>query len=304
MRRIVPLLRPEAGAILATLALAGLNQVLVLAEPQILRLIVDRYALQAGTLTAGAFVSGTGGLILLSLALAFAARLSRSYQAYWSGVVAFRASARMYAAMVGGSLRLPYERFEAIGSGERVQRLQKARADVLRVLSHLTIPFTAALALAVVVAYGFSIAWPLGVTLLLLPALLASVLLPVGGSIKRQQMQIADELARSSGAATEAFRNAEVIMGLGVEREEAGRLDAQAADLLALEMRQLALERRFRFIEGTIHNASRGVVLIISLWLLHEGRLTTGQLITIFLYSQSIYAPLAHLAEFTASLRE
>src|SRR4051794_21230414 len=304
MRRTLSLLRPETGAVLVTLACAGLNQVLLLAEPQILRIILDRYVLRADSLTARTFVTGTAGLIVLSFALAFAARLSRNYHGYWNGVVALRVSTRLYSAMVGDSLALTYARFEAVAPGEGLQRLQKARADVLRVLSQISVPFSAALALGVVIAYGFTIAWPLGVTLLLLPVLLAAVLLPLGGSIRRQKMQISDELARSSAATSEAFRNAAVIMSLGVEHQEAERLDAGALRLLALEMEQLALERRFRFIEGTIHNTSRVAVLLIALWLLRDGRLSTGQLVTIFLYSQSIFSPLTHLADFVNILRE
>jgi ATP-binding cassette subfamily B protein len=304
MRRILPLLRPEAGVILVMLACAGVNQIFILAEPQLLRLIIDRYVLNVGTLTAGAFAAGTGGLVLLSFAVAFAARLLRGYQAYCSDAVACRVSTRVYTRMVAESLLLPYARFEAIASGERLQRLEKARTDITRVLAHLSVPFMAFVALAIVVVYGFTIAWMLGLTLLVLPLLIAALLLPLGGSILRQQREIADEMARSSAAASETFRNAEVIMSLGVERDEAARLDAHAAHLQQLEMQRLALERRFRFIEGTIHNTARGVVLLIALWLLARGRLSPGQLVTIVLYSQFAFAPLARLAEFIANVRE
>jgi ATP-binding cassette, subfamily B, bacterial len=304
MRRVIPLLRPETGAVLVVLACAALNQILVLAEPQLLRLIIDRYVMQVGRLATGVFATGAGGLVLLSFTVAFGARLLRGYQSYAGDAVACRVSTRLFMQMVGESLLLPYARFEAIPSGERLQRLEKARADVNRVLSHLSVPLSAAVALAVVVLYGFTIAWPMGLALLLLPALIAAVLLPLGGSILRQQGRIADEMARSSAAATETFRNAELVMSLGVERDEAARLDIHAQHLQQLEMQRLALERRFRFVEGTVHNTARGVVLLIALWLLSRGRLSPGQLVTVFLYSQAAFAPLSRLSEFAATVRE
>src|SRR5262245_6349747 len=252
MRRILPLLRPEAAPIAMMLACAGLTQIFVLAEPQMLRLIIDRYVLHVTSLTSGAFATGAGGLVLLSAGIAFAARLLRGYQSYLSVAVACRVGTRLYTRMVSESLLLPYARFETISSGERIQRLEKARADVKRALSHLSVPFMAVLALGIVIAYGFTIAWPLGLTLLVLPAIIAARMVPVGEAIMRQQRDIADEMAHSSAAATEAFRNAELIMSLGVEREEASRLDVHADQLQQLEMRRLALERRFRFIEGTV----------------------------------------------------
>lgn len=304
MRRLVPFLRREKGLLALTLLCASLNQVLLLAEPQILRLIIDGYALEAHQLTPAAFVAGTGGLIVLSVGLAFAARLARTYQTYCSGVVARRVASRSFSAMVEQSMFLPYSCFEEVASGERLQRLQKVRADVQALLANATVPVLAALALLAVTFYAFTLHWMLGVALVVLPGALAMVLIPLSAPLKRQQRQIANQLAALSGAASEAFANADLIKSFGVEREQFQRLSGQTALLLDLETQQLRLERRYSFLEGTLLNGGRALVLFLALWLLRQGSLTPGQLVTMFLYSLSIFSPIAQLGDMIVRVHE
>lgn len=115
--------------LLATLALATVNQVFSLLDPQIFRLIIDRYATHYADLAQSEFLRGVVLLLLASMGVAFVSRVAKNFQDYYANVITQRVGANLYEHSISHSFSLPYAIFEDQRSGEILQKLQKSRAD-------------------------------------------------------------------------------------------------------------------------------------------------------------------------------
>jgi ATP-binding cassette subfamily B protein len=111
------------------LVLATINQVFSLLDPQIFRMIVDRYATQISRYTPTEFAHGVLGLLLLSMGVALVSRIAKNFQDYYVSIVTQRVGASVYAHSIHHSFSLPYAAFEDQRSGELLLKLQKARTD-------------------------------------------------------------------------------------------------------------------------------------------------------------------------------
>src|SRR3989338_10878827 len=111
------------------LVLAAINQVFSLLDPQIFRLIIDRYALRALDIPSAEFFAGVGFLLLLYIGTAFVSRVAKNFQDYFVNTITQRVGARLYEHSIHHSFSLPYLAFEDQRSGELLQKLQKARTD-------------------------------------------------------------------------------------------------------------------------------------------------------------------------------
>src|SRR3989344_7275744 len=78
------------------LFLAAINQIFSLLDPQIFRLIVDRYASKALELPAGTFLRGVLVLLLASVGVAFISRVAKNFQDYYVNVITQRVGAGLY----------------------------------------------------------------------------------------------------------------------------------------------------------------------------------------------------------------
>jgi ATP-binding cassette subfamily B protein len=128
MRLLVSYLLRYKRLILAALGLTAINQVFSLLDPQVFRLIVDRYAVKATQLPAGVFVRG---VLLLLLAYVGVARVAHREEL--PGLLRQRhRPAHRRAALRAQRVALvfaPYAVFEDQRSGEILQKMHKARAD-------------------------------------------------------------------------------------------------------------------------------------------------------------------------------
>jgi ATP-binding cassette subfamily B protein len=115
--------------IFAALLLATINQVFSLLDPQVFRLIVDRYAVRAGSMPQEVFVRGVVLLLLAYVGVALVSRIAKNFQDYFVNVIAQRTGAQLYERSVAHSFSLPYAVFEDQRSGEILQKMHKARAD-------------------------------------------------------------------------------------------------------------------------------------------------------------------------------
>jgi len=93
-------------ALAGAFALATVNQLLLFADPQILRMIVDRYVMRISQLPGDVFLRGVLRLVAASVAVLLLSRLARTFQDYRINVIARRVGAQLYAASVAHS-RVP-----------------------------------------------------------------------------------------------------------------------------------------------------------------------------------------------------
>jgi ATP-binding cassette subfamily B protein len=193
------------------------NQVFSLLDPQIFRLIIDRYGTRAGTMPPAEFLQGVGLLLFAFVGVAMVSRIAKNFQDYFVNVVSQAASSRLYADGIAHALSLPYRAFEEQQSGALLQQLEKARGDSRDVVGQtINSVFLSSLTFLLVLGYAFVVHWALGVSLLVMAPALGFLVSVLGKRIKAVQGRIFRETSSLAGSTTESLRNVELIKSLGL----------------------------------------------------------------------------------------
>src|SRR5438552_3793894 len=129
MRLLWNYLKQYKKILFGTLVLATINQVFSLLDPQIFRIIVDKYIGHIHDLSRSDFLHGVILLLLGTVSVAFISRVAKNFQDFYLNVVVQKVGTQMYSHSVQHSFSLPYAVFEDQRSGEFLQKLQKARTD-------------------------------------------------------------------------------------------------------------------------------------------------------------------------------
>ena len=291
-------------ALAGAFALATIHQLLLLADPQLLRMIVDRYVLRIGELPRDVFIRGVLWLVGASVVILLLSRLAWNLQNYRVTLIARRVGAQLYATSVAHSLLLPFRVYEDRRSGELLHTMQRARLDAEQSITSAVRLYLGGLAMAAIAAYAFYVHPLLGTLQLALIASLTIFFLVVSRPIHRHQQRISREVVSEAGATTESMRNVELVKSLGVEEQEIGRLQRLNDQILHLEERKLRLVRRFTFIEGTAMSVARAIVILAMLWLVYQRAISVGEFLTMFLYLQTIFTPLKELGNVIVRYQE
>lgn len=291
--------------LLVALALATINQVFSLLDPQIFRLIIDNYASRVGELSQAQFIQGVGLLLFLSISVAFISRTAKAFQDYYVNVVIQRTGTNLYAQSVSHSFSLPYSVFEDQSSGELLNKLQKARTDSQAlILNSVNILFLSTIGVLFVLVYASIVHWLIGLTFFLIFPTLGTVIYFLSKKIKEAQQMIVRETAGLSGSTTETLRNVELVKSLGLEEQEVERLNTVNEEILGLELKKVKMVRKLDFIQGTLTNALRSIILFLMLWLIFIGSISLGEFFTLWIYSFFVFGPLGMLGVLAASYQE
>lgn len=287
------------------LVLATINQVFSLIDPQIFRLIVDKYASQADKLPHNVFLRGVILLLLASVATNFVSRVAKNFQDYYVNVIVQRLGARMYNHSVDHSFSLPYAVFEDQRSGEFLNKLQKARDDSQKLIqTAINSLFLALIGIVLVLAYAFYVHWLIGLVYFLIIPALGSVTYYISKKIKNAQQRIIKQTSALAGSTTETLRNVELVKSLGLEQQEIKRLNTVNEQILALELEKVRLVRKLSFLQGTMINALRSALMLLMLYLIFTGGITLGQFFSLLFYSFAIFQPLGELGNVAAAYQE
>jgi len=279
-----------------TFILGAISDGLYLLDPQIFRLLVDNYARHVSDLTRQEFLSGILGLSAVGIAIALVARVMQNIQEFNLTVVTQRIGAELYAKSVKHALSLPFAVYEDQRSGELLQKLQKARTDMQTFISGMMgVVFSSAINVTFVVIYAFSRSWLLGVTYLSIIPTITLVTALLNRRIKKAQAVIVRELADLAGSTTETLRNVELVKSLSLEEQEISRLNNVNARILGLEINKARLVRTLSFLQDTLINIIRSLLVLLMLWLVYRDGLTVGELFSFFAYTFYIFYPLAQL---------
>lgn len=305
MRLLWSYLKQYRKLLALSLFLAALNQGFSLLDPQIFRIIIDRYASRAASLPLGEFTRGVLLLLLASVGVALLSRIAKNFQDYYVNVIAERSGARLYAHGISHAFGLPYAVFEDQRSGELLQTLQKARTDAQTLLKNaVSVVFLSLVGIVFVLAYAFRVHWSVGLAFfLVIPAIGLSTFF-ISRSIKAAQAAIVKESAELAGSTTETLRNVELVKSLGLERQETERLNAVNTRILELELKKVRRIRAMSFVQGTLVNAMRSAILLLMLWLIFKGLLTVGELFGLFIYSFFIFTPLQEFGAVASQYQE
>ena len=305
MRLLYDYLSRQRHLLAAALVLATINQVFSLLDPQVFRLIVDRYATKLGHIDSGVFVRGVLLLLGAYVGVALVSRIAKNFQDYFVNVISQRVGAELYQQSVSHSFSLPYAVFEDQRSGEILQVMHKARADAQQLITNvINMIFVSLVGLVFVTVYGFSVHWSIGMVYVLLAPVIGVFMFFTSRKIKVQQRVIVAQTAELAGSTTETLRNVELVKSLGLERQEIGRLNDVNARILELELKKIRFIRLYSFLQGTVINTTRAALLFLMLWLLFRQSITIGQFFALFFYSFPIFSPLAELGAMIAQYQE
>ena len=237
--------------------------------------------------------------------MAFVSRVAKNFQDYFINVITQRLGARLYADGIRHSLALPYQVFEDQRSGETLGILQKARADVEKLISQsINLLFTTLVGIVFVMIYAFYVHWiiaPIFLATVPLLGLLSSVL---SRRIKKVQTEIVKETTALAGSTTESLRNIELVKSLGLGPQEVARLNSTTDRILQLELKKVRYLRSLSFVQGTAVNALRTSILFLMLYLIFKQEITVGQFFSLFIYSFFIFGPLQELGNVVNTYRE
>lgn len=298
-------LRPHGWLAALALLLAGISQVLALVDPIIFGKIIDGYAINAGGKTDEERVSGVLMLLGLAVLVAVLSRLAKALQEYVTRLVVQKFGTRIFNDGLRQVMRLKFQEFEDLRSGEILSLLQKVRMDSERFINtFINTVFASIVGIGFLVWYAVTKHW------LLVPVFFIGVLV-LGGltgllsrEIKTQQRSIIRETNRNSGFITESLRNIELIRSLGLTFTEIRRLQAQTLDIFELEMKKVRRIRLLSFLQGTTLSLLKLAVLFALLWLIFRDVLSTGELIAMQFISVAIFAPLQELGNIILAYRE
>ena len=304
MRILYSQVRQQWRAFAVTFVIATIARLLMLVDPQILRLIVDCYVLKLGAMPREVFYRGVLTLIGASVAVGLLARLFRTVQEYEIELISRRVGARLYAKAIAHSLLLPFREYETKRSGEMLQIIQRARIDAESGISGAVRLYLGMVAAAAVTIYAFTLHPLLGFMHLLGLPLVGLLMLLISVPIRKRQRRIAIDTASLTGSVTEAIRNVETLKSLGAETQEIGRLHDVNNAILDLETAKLRLIRRFTFLEGALFHGMRAAFLAVELWLVYNHGITTGEFLSLFLYTSVIFAPLTEAGAAVARYQE
>lgn len=304
MRILYSQVRQQWRAFAATFFIATVARLLMLVDPQILRLIVDRYVMKLGTISRDEFYRGVLILIAASVVVGMLGRLFRTMQEYEIEVISRRVGARLYAKSIAHSLLLPFREYETKRSGEMLQIIQRARTDAESGISGAVRLYLGVVAAAAVTIYAFWLHPLIGFMHLIGLPLVGLLMLLVSVPIRKRQRRIAIDTASLTGSVTEAIRNVETLKSLGAETQEIGRLHGINNAILDLETEKLRLIRRFTFFESVMFHGMRTAFLAVELWLVYNHGITTGEFLSLFLYTSVIFAPLSEAGAAVARYQE
>jgi ATP-binding cassette subfamily B protein len=285
--------------------LAAINQVFSLLDPLIFRHVIDNYATKFDQFTRAEFFSGVGFLLLLSVGVAFVSRVAKNFQDYYLNTVTQRLGAKLYTDGIRHALGLPFAVFEDQRSGETLGILQKVRADSEKyIASVINVFFISLIGFVFVTVYAISIYWGIAVVFALIVPILGSVSYVLTRKIKKVQAEIVKETTALAGSTTESLRNIELVKSLGLVDQEVLRLNTTTDTILALELKKLRYVRSISFVQGTLINALRTLVLLFLLYLVFTRKVTFGQFFSLYIYSFYIFGPLQELGTVITNQRE
>jgi ATP-binding cassette subfamily B protein len=244
-------------------------------------------------------------LLLASISVAMISRIAKAFQDYFLNLITQKFGATVFTQGLQHAMKLPYQEFEDARSGETLSILQKVRIDTEKfVAAFINILFPVIVGILFVAIYATTIHWSLpfiyfgGIFLLTIISNLLSK------KVKTIQKVIVGQTTALAGATTESLRNIELVKSLGLTTQEVNRLNKNTFKILGLELTKVKRIRSISFVQGTFVNTLRQVILFMLMFLIFEGRMDAGQLVTMQIFSFFVFGPLQEIGNIILSYRE
>ncbi|MCE2757345.1 MAG: ABC transporter ATP-binding protein [Bacteroidota bacterium] len=312
MKLLATYLKPYKWLIALTLLLATINTVFSLIDPIIFgRIIKLSQEINTGqeegnAMTWDLFFSTTLTLLLMSMGTAMVSRIAKNFQDYFANVVIQKFGARIFTDGLQHAMKLPYQEFEDQRSGETLSVLTKVRTDTEKFINYfLNAMFAILVGITFVFVYAsiyihwsVPIAYIAGITLLSIGTNLLSK------KVKQIQKNIVSSTTSLAGTTTESLRNIELVKSLGLTEQEVKRLNADTYKILGLELTKVKRIRSISFLQGTLVNTLRQVILFLLMYLIFKDSMQPHEMVTMQFFSFFIFGPLQEIGNIILSYRE
>ena len=308
MKLLISYLKRYKSLVFLALILASINQVFSVLDPTIFGKIIDYlngYVNGGKTIPAEEFFWAIGKLIGASVGVAMVSRIAKAFQDYFTNLVIQRIGADIYTDGIKHTLQVPFQEFEDQRSGETLNVLQKVRTDSERfILSFINIVFASSVGIVFVMIYVSTVYGGL-IPLYIISAIVLGIITSyLSKRIKKVQTTIVRETKLLAGSTTESLRNIELIKSLGLTSQETNRLNDTTRKILQLELKKVRDIRSISFVQGTLVNLMRQIILFILCYLVFGSVLSPGQIITLQFFSFFIFGPLQEIGSVLISYRE
>jgi ATP-binding cassette subfamily B protein len=146
--------------------------------------------------------------------------------------------------------------------------------------------------------------WGVAVVYALTIPIIGGLSYALTAKVKKIQKIILAETTALAGSTTESLRNIELVKSLGLVSQEINRLNSTTDKILKLELKKLRYIRSISFVQGTLINLMRTLILAFLLYLVFAKIVTFGQFFSLYIYSFFIFQPLQELGNVINSYRE
>jgi ATP-binding cassette subfamily B protein len=312
MNLLATYLKPYKWLIALTLLLATVNTVFSLIDPIIFGRIIklsqeiNAHQEDGNPMTWDLFFSTTLTLLLMSMGTAMVSRIAKNFQDYFANVVIQKFGARIFTDGLQHAMKLPYQEFEDQRSGETLSVLTRVRTDTEKFINYfLNAMFAILVGITFVFVYAsiyihwsVPIAYIAGITLLSVGTNLLSK------KVKQIQKNIVSSTTSLAGTTTESLRNIELVKSLGLTQQEVKRLNADTYKILGLELTKVKRIRSISFLQGTLVNTLRQVILFLLMYLIFKDSMQPHEMVTMQFFSFFIFGPLQEIGNIILSYRE
>ncbi|MBP6370889.1 MAG: ABC transporter ATP-binding protein [Ferruginibacter sp.] len=317
-------LKPHKWLVLVTLLMAGINTGFSLADPilfgKLVNLAADHFSGVDGLSNDQFFWTfhkitrkdvpywelGVFVIIIFSISVAMISRIAKAFQDYFLNVIIQKFGADVFTDGLKKAMKLPYQDFEDQISGETLSILTKVRSDTERfMISFINVLFGVFVGIVFVFVYAaLFIHWLVPVAYLVGIFMLSFITGKLSKKIKVIQKNIVNQTTALAGSTTESLRNIELVKSLGLTTQEVDRLNKNTYKILALELTKVKRIRSISFVQGTLVNTLRQVILFILMWLIFRHQMDAGQLVTMQIFSFFVFGPLQEIGNIILSYRE
>ncbi len=305
MQILYSYLKPYKWTVVLALFLASVNQVFSLLDPYVFRKIIDNFATKPESFTTAEFIHGVGLLLLLAVGVALVSRIAKNFQDYYVNRITQKVGTQMYTDGIAHTLTMPYDLFEDEQSGSMLSKIQKVRTDTEKLISvMINTLFITLVGFIFVFVYAYNVYWPIVPIYMATIPIIAGVSFLLSGKIKKVQKQITEESNALAGNTTETLRNIELVKALGLGEREVERLRANSGEILKLELRKVKYLRSLSFIQGSIVNLVRTLLLGAMLYFIFTGKITFGEFFSLWIYSFFLFSPLQDIGTVITTWRE
>jgi ATP-binding cassette, subfamily B, bacterial len=305
-------LKPFKGLVLLVILLSVINFGFSLIDPIIFGKLIGlgyAYAKSNNSLTAADYFykpfNSALWLVLCSIGVAMVSRIAKAFQDYVLSIIIQKFGATIFTNGLKHSMRLPYQEFEDQRSGETLSILTKVRADSEKLMSLIVnVFFMIIMSIVIITAYSLTIHWSLPIIYFTGMIVLFFVSNVLSKKIKSIQKTIVAKTTALAGATTESLRNIELVKSLGLTNQEVTRLNNNTFKILGLELTKVKKLRSISFVQGTLVNTLRQIIMFMLMYLIFKGVMAPEQLATMQIYSFFLFGPLQEIGNILLARRE